>query len=1005
MCTLCNAINTDITVNDADTAATIESPVFTDMPTDQSAWSTTTPVFNAFNKPVWSLDQIANQLTDGYWRWSNAEPRKFAVNTITYDVSNLTYEGQVLARAAMDAWSNVANLTFVESFGSAMLTFDDNESGAFAETEVSGGTIRSSHVNVEENAIARFGSELFSQTFQVYIHEVGHALGLGHAGDYNGKGNYASNAKYANDTWSYSIMSYFSQEQSGYGRVEWVVTPQMADIVAIQKLYGAQTSNKAGNTVYNNEMLNAEYGGRAKVPPAYTIYDTGGIDTISGEGYYNAQKIDLRAEHFSSLRGTDNVLAIARGVDIENAVGGTGNDTITGNDLNNVLTGGAGNDTLTGGRGSDTFVVTRGRSSDVVVDFEDNVDKIDVSKMGLAGHTLQSAGITLIQSGNATIVRFSTGEEIRLENIAPHQLSESDFIFSGGPRPTPTPPAPVPPAPVPPAPVPPAPVPPAPVPPVPGNNAINGDAGNNVLWGTAAIDTINGFGGDDVIFSSQGGDTIDGGAGRDTISYAHSATGVTVSLYSGLGYGGAMGDTYRSIENVRGSAFSDLVVGSHEANTIDGNGGNDRLFGNGGNDILNGGSGNDYLTGGNGNDVFVVNRDGADVIADFQSGVDKIDVSGLGISSYALKAREITFTQSGGSTAVHFLDSAGNIITTITLQNFTQGFLNEGDFIFANGPTTPAPVPPAPVPPAPVPPAPVPPAPQPGSHVVTGDNFDNVLTGTAGDDQIFGLDGNDFIIDTRGRDVMDGGNGTDMVSYSNADRGVVADLTNGAYSGTYSADIYRNIENVRGSNHSDRLFGTAGNNTLEGGDGNDYIDGGDGADILVGGRGSDIIKGGQGHDTVSYHESSAAVTIDLLSGWNVGGDAQGDRLSGIEAVQGSQFADVLQGDHQYNFLQGNGGNDRLDGRGGNDTLAGGAGADTFAFRHGSGHDTIVDFENGVDKIDLSGMGLWGNTLHTGGITVTQTGAHTVINFNASGGEQITLMNTNAYHIDDSDFIF
>ena len=78
-----------------------------------------------------------------------------------------------------------------------------------------------------------------SYGYQTYVHEIGHALGLGHQGPYNGSASYSANATYANDTWQYSIMSYFAENNYSGSSYRYVVTPQMADIYAIGSIYGA----------------------------------------------------------------------------------------------------------------------------------------------------------------------------------------------------------------------------------------------------------------------------------------------------------------------------------------------------------------------------------------------------------------------------------------------------------------------------------------------------------------------------------------------------------------------------------------------------------------------------------------------------------------------------------------------------------------------------------------------------------------------------------------------
>ena len=188
-------------------------------------------------------------------------------------------------------------------------------------------------------------------------------------------------------------------------------------------------------------------------------------------------------------------------------------------------------------------------------------------------------------------------------------------------------------------------------------------------------------------------------------------------------------------------------------------------------------------------------------------------------------------------------------------------------------------------------------------------------------------------------------------------------------------------DTIYGSERADDIFGEGGNDQLFGGGGNDHLYGGYGDDMLHGGAGADQMNGDHGNDTVSYAGSSA-VTVNLASG-GLGGDAQGDTYFGIENVIGSSFDDVIIGDIFSNRLDGGAGNDvimagggggadtlvggagndmligsvgndTLIGSAGSDTLTGGQGLDTFVFIHGDGADHITDFQQGADKIDLTG---------------------------------------------------
>ena len=196
------------------------------------------------------------------------------------------------------------------------------------------------------------------------------------------------------------------------------------------------------------------------------------------------------------------------------------------------------------------------------------------------------------------------------------------------------------------------------------------------------------------------------------------------------------------------------------------------------------------------------------------------------------------------------------------------------------------------------------------------------------------------------------------------------------------------IENARGSNGRDSIQGNALDNTLYGdhaptgagdddtiwaGDGNDtlhcgagddealgdggadliygeaggdHISGGAGIDTIIGGTGADILSGGaDGRDVVSYNGSTAAVRVNVTYGTTttgMGGDAQGDKISGFNDVWGSAQADILTDTvkgqiafgYNANVFDGKAGNDRLTMGGGDDTALGGSGLDTLAGEQG-----------------------------------------------------------------------
>jgi Ca2+-binding RTX toxin-like protein len=366
---------------------------------------------------VWSYDQIANQLVKGYWNAQGGDvAHHWAVTqggTITVNYSTLTAAEQNLAIHALAEWSDIIGVTFAPVTTGGQIVFSDAEDrsagGPVAQTDgtwSSSGIISSEHIDISSSWVQRYGSGLNSYSFQTYLHEIGHALGLGHAGDYNNTADYTQDALYANDAWSTTIMSYFSQSDNTYfanqGFTEqFVLTPMDADIVAMQTLYGLSTTTRTGDTTYgfNSNAGNDIYNAATMGALAYTIFDSGGNDTLDYSGFTSNQLINLNPETFMNVgTGVGNVM-IARGTTIENAIGGSGNDQIIGNGVANTLTGGSGADTLTGGAGNDTFRDTMvGLSGDTITDFSVG-DKIVITDASLSTFTFNVIGTTLTYNG------------------------------------------------------------------------------------------------------------------------------------------------------------------------------------------------------------------------------------------------------------------------------------------------------------------------------------------------------------------------------------------------------------------------------------------------------------------------------------------------------------------------------------------------------------------------------------------------------------------------------
>jgi hypothetical protein len=304
--------------------------------------------------PIVGVADIADYLTHSYYEVNGTRDHHWDDDSLTFNVTSLEPERAQLARTAFGLWSDVTGLTFSETTGTAQIRFDDNQPGAFATTNYgSNGVIVSANVNIESSW---FGGNdaIDSYTFQTFIHEIGHALGVGHAGPYNGAATYGIDNVYANDSWQYSVMSYMEQDDFGGGSSRFVMTPMMADILAAGNLYG-NASARTGNTVYGfGSTAGAVYDfstyGQA---PALTIFDSGGTDWLNAAGYSVSQVVDIGAGNFCSIGGLSNNVCIYLNSVIENAAGGNGNDTIRGNSASNLLEGNGGDDVLEGGAGDD----------------------------------------------------------------------------------------------------------------------------------------------------------------------------------------------------------------------------------------------------------------------------------------------------------------------------------------------------------------------------------------------------------------------------------------------------------------------------------------------------------------------------------------------------------------------------------------------------------------------------------------------------------------------------
>lgn len=498
------------------------------------------------------------------------------------------------AENALQAWSDVANVTFTrvdDGAGysdKATILFGDYTAGPAAGfTYLPGSRANSSQdgdVWINNSLSYNVSPNIGNYGGQVLIHEIGHSIGLMHPGDYDASDSsdptYASDATYFEDSRQYTVMSYFDESETGgnYGN-KYSAVPMLDDITAAQRLYGANMATRTEDDVYGfhatagRDWFSAT---SASTTLIFAVWDAGGTDTFDFSGYSQNQRIDLRAGDFSDVGGYRDNIAIAYGVTIENAIGGTGADTIVGNGANNDLDGGSGNDTLSGEGGNDTLHGAAGN------------DQLD-----------GGSGSDQLDGGDGNDVLLGS------PGIGPAGAAgEADYFFGGAGSDTVTG--------------------------GPGNDHIYGNSITTVAGSIDGADNLSGGDGNDYIQGNAGADTIDGGNGNDRLYGGADNDTIT----------GGAGNDYlqgnKGADTLAGGADNDTLHGGADNDSLAGGDGNDILFGDAGDDRLSGGAGIDQLTGGPGNDSFVFSIGDAafttsgnaayatDQIMDFGNGTDRI---------------------------------------------------------------------------------------------------------------------------------------------------------------------------------------------------------------------------------------------------------------------------------------------------------------------------------------------------------------------------------------------
>ncbi|MEO1312528.1 MAG: M10 family metallopeptidase [Pseudomonadota bacterium] len=365
--------------------------------------------------------------------------------------SLMTNAEKAEVKRAMDHFETFLNVNFREVFANADPDINVGLVSLSGNTAGLGGFNLSSFGDTitEYDSFALFDNRIDLTTdFNLIIHELGHAMGLKHPFE-------DPMVPAGTDSNKYTVMSYTENPDNGLNSDAMM----LYDILALQDIWGAADYN-TGNTRYTNK----------RTETVDAVWDTGGIDTFDASARGNNVRLDLREGAFSKFGSYDDV-AITYGTEIENAIGGRGNDRITGNDGANRLEGGAGNDTMfgqnardimmggtgndrmiggngrdflngnagrdtlisgsakdrmKGGAGEDMFVYKENHKRDIIVDFTDDQDTINLRSWDF--DTKAEALSYAIERNGNVIFRFDEVDQLVLLDTTKSVLADDLLV-------------------------------------------------------------------------------------------------------------------------------------------------------------------------------------------------------------------------------------------------------------------------------------------------------------------------------------------------------------------------------------------------------------------------------------------------------------------------------------------------------------------------------------------------------------------------------------------------